>query len=377
MKILVAPDKFKGTLTAAAAAEAIASGWRRQRPADRLELLPISDGGDGFGLLLSRLLGARAQRTKTVDAAHRPGVATWWWQAKTKTALIESARVIGLAMLPPGNFHPFALDTFGLGTILQAAHAKGARQIIVGIGGSATNDGGFGLARALGWEFRDRRGKLIECWTNLSALAEIRPPKKLRFGKIIVAVDVQNRLLGTRGASRVYGPQKGLRPGDLELAERCLRRLALVAKRQLGRDFAIAPGAGAAGGLGFGLLAFLGARTKPGFDLFAASAELNRRLARANLVITGEGAIDRSTLMGKGVGQLAQRCRQAQVPCIGLVGVVVASGKGHRLFTRMRALTELTSANQAKAKPAFWLERLAMVAAKSLNSDLAALPSRA
>ena len=376
MKILVAPDKFKGTLTAEAAARAIARGWRRQRPADRLELLPISDGGDGFGLVLRRPLGGRAQNTRTIDAAHRPCVATWWWQAKTRTAIVESARVVGLAMLPPGKFHPFALDTFGLGKIVQAACARGARQIIIGIGGSATNDGGFGLARALGWEFYGRNGALIESWTGLAALAEIRPPRARRFVKIIVAVDVQNRLLGARGATRVYGPQKGLRPGDLKLAECCLRRLALVAKRQMSRDFSIVPSAGAAGGLGFGLLAFLGARTTSGFDLFAAQARLAQRLTAVELVITGEGAIDDSTLMGKGTGQLAQRCRRAEIPCLGLAGIVNTTSR-QKLFAQVRAMTELTTPARAKAKPAFWLERLAAAAAKSLNSDLAALTSRA
>lgn len=376
MKILVAPDKFKGTLTAEAAARAIARGWRRQRPADRLELLPISDGGDGFGLRLSRLLGARAQKTRTVDAAHRPCVATWWWQAKTKAAIIESTRVVGLAMLPPGRFHPFTLDTFGLGAVVRAARARGARQIIIGIGGSATNDGGFGLARALGWQFCDRGGQLIARWPDLAAVAEIRPPRARRCGKIIVAVDVQNRLLGAAGATRIYGPQKGLRPADLALAEKSLRRLARVMSRQTGKDFSRVPGAGAAGGLGFGLMTFLGAGVTSGFDLFAAHARLARRLRAADLVITGEGAIDDSTLMGKGTGQLAQRCRGAKIPCLGFAGVVNTTAR-RKLFGQVRALTELTTAARAQARAAAWLERLAAAAAKSLNSDPAALTSRA
>jgi glycerate kinase len=132
----------------------------------------------------------------------------WWWDAKTRTAIVESARVVGLAMLPPGKFHPFQLDTFGLGAVLQAAARKGARQIIVGIGGSATNDGGFGLARALGWRFLDTQDGEIESWTGLSALATIRPPKQRKLPEIIVAVDVQNKLLGPRGATHIYGPQK-------------------------------------------------------------------------------------------------------------------------------------------------------------------------
>jgi len=296
---------------------------------------------------------------RTIDAAHRPCDATWWWNAKSKTAIVESARVIGLAMLPPGKFHPFALDTFGLGAVISAAGAKGAKHILVGIGGSATNDGGFGLARALGWEFCDRFGKRIEHWTDLHRLAEIRAPKRRPGCRVTVAVDVRNPLLGRSGASRIYGPQKGLRANDFAPAERCLRRLALVAARQLGKDFARVPGSGAAGGLGFGLPAFAGARVQPGFELFAKLAGLERRLRRADRVVTGEGALDASTLMGKGVGQLARHCRELKIPCIGLAGVMQHTRELDRLFCRAAALTDLTSRKQAKTRPAFWLERLA------------------
>ena len=306
LKVLIIPDKFKGTLTAPAAAEAIARGWRKARPGDLLSLLPMSDGGDGFGEVTSALLKARIQRVRTVDAAHRPCVAKWWWEPKTRTAIIESAGVIGLAMLPPKRFHPFQLDTLGLGAVVQAAAKRGARRCLMGIGGSATNDGGFGLARALGWEFLDRKGVLIEHWTGLGQLERIRVPQRRRwFNSVVVATDVRNRLLGQRGATRVYGPQKGLRAQDLALAERCLGRLARVLKQQFGRDVAREPGTGAAGGLGFGLVAFLGAELQPGFELFARQAALDRHLRAADLVVTAEGAIDRSTLMGKGVGQIA------------------------------------------------------------------------
>jgi glycerate kinase len=230
----------------------------------------------------------------------------------------------------------------------------------MGIGGSATNDGGFGLARALGWEFLDREGEPIEQWTGLGQLARIRVPKRRRwFEGFVVATDVRNRLLGRRGASRVYGPQKGLRPRDFTRAERYLGRLARVARKQFGHDFAREQGAGAAGGLGFGLLAFLGAELQPGFDLFARQAALEQHLRAADLVVTGEGAIDRSTLMGKGVGQVAQRCRQLEIPCIGLAGIVSANLGAGALFTEVHALTELTTVAQSKAEPAHWLERLA------------------
>jgi glycerate 2-kinase len=360
LHVLIIPDKFKGTLTAAEAAEAIARGWRRERPGDSLDLLPMSDGGDGFGEVTSALVKARIQYVKTVDAAHRPCVAKWWWEPRRRIAIIESAAVIGLAMLPPKRYHPFQLDTLGLGAVVRAAVKRGARRCLIGIGGSATNDGGFGLARALGWEFLDGRGESIEQWTGLSRLERIRAPRRRRwFSSLVVATDVQNRLLGARGASRVYGPQKGLREPDFALAERCLSRLAHVVQRELGRDFAREPGVGAAGGLGFGLMAFLRAEMRPGFDLIARQASLERRLRAVDLVITGEGAIDRSTLMGKGVGQVGRRCRKLKIPCIGLAGMMnIGPGKG-TCFSEVRALTELTGVAQAKARPAYWLERLA------------------
>lgn len=368
LEVLIAPDKFKGTLTARDAAKAIAHGWRKARPQDLLELLPISDGGDGFGEVISELVGARRLRCKTVDAAQRPCKATWWWDAKTKTAIIESAKIVGLAMLPPEQFHPFDLDTFGLGAVLRTARDRGAKQILVGIGGSATNDGGFGLARALGWKFFNCDGRLIERWTDLHGLKRIQPPQRRGFGRVIVAVDVQNKLLGVRGATRIYGPQKGLQPQDFELAERCLRQLAHVvcsnglrppSSHRRSQSAATTPGSGAAGGLGFGLLAFPGAKLEPGFDLFARHAALKHRLRDADLVITGEGAIDRSTLMGKGVGQIAQRCLKLKIPCIGFGGVVENCARLKKTFTVVSALTELAPVEDAKANPALWLSRLA------------------
>ena len=365
--ILIIPDKFKGTLSASAAAQAIARGWAKTRPQDALELLPMSDGGDGFGEVISRLLDAKRRTIHTIDAAHRPSSAQWWWEPRSRTAIIESANIIGLAMLPPNAFHPFALDTAGVGAIIPALAAAGANRCLAGIGGSATNDGGFGLARALGWEFLDRTGRPLEQWTHLDRLARLRaPPRRRWFKELRVAVDVGNRLLGPKGATRVYGPQKGLQPEDFGRAERCLGRLARVVARQFGHDFARQPGAGAAGGLGFGLLAFLGARLEPGFDLFARLGGLAGRLRRAQLVITGEGGIDSSTLMGKGVGQIASRCRKLNIPCIGLAGLVHQRllAETRHGFTQLHALTELTSLEQAKAQPALWLERLAQRAAR-------------
>jgi glycerate kinase len=366
LKVLIAPDKFKGTLTAKQAAECMARGWRRARPDDTLELLPTSDGGDGFGEILGALLGASVRLVDTLDAAHRPVQAQWLWQPQTRTAIVESAKTIGLALLPPGQFHPFGLDTFGLGAVLAETAASGARRCLVGIGGSATNDGGFGLARALGWEFFNERGQALQHWTELHELSRIRSPQSsLRPDELLVAVDVQNPLLGPSGCTRVFGPQKGLRAEEFPQAERCLARLAEVAQRHLHRASADEPGAGAAGGLGFGLRTFLGARLEPGFALFAQYAELPRRLESAQLVLTGEGAIDASTLMGKGVGELALACEHRKLPCVGLAGIVAEGAKNARCFARLHAIApDLTSPEQAMAQPALWLECLATRAAE-------------
>lgn len=363
LKVLVVPDKFKGTLSAAAAAAAIARGWRQVRPKDKLRLLPMSDGGDGFGEVLGALCQARLQRTTTADAAGRRCKAAWWYDARTKTAIIESAKVIGLAMLPPGRFHPFELDSFGLGSVLRAASGKGAERCLLGIGGSATNDGGFGVAQALGWQFLDCTAEPIESWTKLTELAEIvAPTSKSLVRELIVAVDVDNPLLGRQGCSRVYGPQKGLKAKDMILAESNLKRLALVAGKR-GRDFSQTPGAGAAGGLGFGLLAFLGARVEKGFEAFARYADLSTNLEWADVVLTGEGRIDSSTTMGKGVGQIARLTNDLGKTCIGFAGELQDAKRSCRGLAFVMTLAQLAPVAHAKAKAAKCLERAARLVA--------------
>lgn len=372
LRVLIAPDKFKGTLSAAQAAQALARGWQRVRPADKVILCPVSDGGDGFGEVLAYLLGAHRQITRAVDAAHRPCRVTWWFEPRTRTAIVESARVIGLAMLPAGRFHPFELDTTGLGLVLRAAARRGAVRCILGLGGSATNDGGFGMACALGWKFYDAAGRRLESWTALDRLARVVPPAQHRwFRSLIAAVDVRNPLLGARGATRAYGPQKGMRPEQFVRAEACLRRWAAVLRDTGGRDFARLPGAGAAGGLGLAAVALLGGRFVPGFELVARHGGLRRHLARAEVVLTGEGALDRSTLMGKAVGRVATLCRQRGRPCLAFAGIVRPAREWAREFAGVYALTDFTSMGSAQQRAAFWLERLATWASREFTERTA------
>lgn len=369
LKVLIVPDKFKGTLAAPRVAQALAAGWQKIRPGDEVELLPMGDGGDGFGEIMAALTGAKQRSAVTVNARQARCVTRWWLEPETNTAIIEAAQTIGLAMLGPARPHPFRLDTRGLGILLARVAARGVRRCLVGLGGSATNDGGFGMARALGWEFLDRRRQPIQQWTDLAALVALRPPPAVeRFAELIMAADVQNPLLGPRGATRIFGPQKGLSPADLPIAERALRQLARVARETLGEDFSRRPGAGAAGGLGFACMAFLGAKPETGFEIFAHYAQLRRRLRSVDLVLTGEGQMDDSTLMGKGVGSLARLCRREGVACLGFAGTIQGQAdKNGRGFDRVFALTDLTTVEQAKSQPAKWLKLVAGEAARQAS----------
>ena len=363
-RILIVPDKFKGSLSALEAAEAIARGWAAACPDDTLTLLPMSDGGDGFGPVMAGALGLEEQLVDVVNAAGQAHPAAWWFDSESGQAVVETAQSNGLALLPRGRFHPFGLDTCGVGQLLLAAGQSGAAHCLTGIGGSATNDGGFGMARALGWVFRDESGKVIEQWTRLDGLALIESPTSRAWPSLKVASDVQNRLLGVDGATWVYGPQKGMRPEDFAKADACLGRLATVTAETLGSDFSLTPGSGAAGGLGFGLMAFAGATIESGFEVFAKATDLEAKVGQADFVVTAEGAIDEQTLMGKGTGQVAVFCRRLGKPSIGLAGQLALRQSevepGKRLFWRLAALVpDLACESEAMANAASHLEQLA------------------
>jgi glycerate kinase len=265
-------------------------------------------------------------------------------------------------MLPRGRYHPFQLDTRGLATVLQAVAKHKVQTCLIGIGGSATNDGGFGLAVGLGWQFLDRFGRPLQRWTDLSKLVRIvspPAPHPLRSLRVLVATDVENPLLGPRGATRIYGPQKGILPGDLGRAERALRRLSVIVRNTLGGHLDVQPGAGAAGGLGFGLTAFARATLQSGFDLYAGYAKLNAHLRWADLLVTGEGQMDASTLMGKGVGELARRAQSRHLPCIGIAGSCHDRPLLAEVFVAIGSLTpERFSQREAMHRPERCLRQL-------------------
>ncbi len=364
-RVLIVADKFKGTLSALSAAKSIQKGWKRRRPDDSIELLSMSDGGDGFGEVISHLLGCKTVKSKSVNAAGEPVMVDWWWNSEKRIAVVESARVIGLAMLKAGKYHPFNLDTFGLGVVLKTVFQKKPLKTLIGIGGSATNDGGFGMAKALGWKFFDRQSNEITNWINIDELFAIEKPNdKIKFGNVIVAVDVQNLLLGKKGASRIYGPQKGLKPDDILITEKALKRLVQVVKQRLNIDFSKTPGSGAAGGLGYGLMTFISAKPSSGFELFSKLSRLEKKIKKADIVITGEGALDCSTTMGKGVGEIAKLCKKYKVPCIALAGKVIKSKQIDANFNLALGLTDITTLENALSDAGYWLEKLAEKAAE-------------
>ncbi|MEI6948779.1 glycerate kinase [Paraflavisolibacter sp. H34] len=321
MRIVIAPDKFKGSLTSFEVCRFLAEGVRSVADADGLGQFPLADGGDGFGPVLQHYLQTETVACATADPLGRPLQASYQWSPASRTAFIESAAASGLALLAQGERDPMVTSTFGTGLLVKAALEKGAEKIILGLGGSATNDGGTGILAALGFKLLDGAGQeLPPCGRSLLALERLVPPPGLRPVPMELACDVQNPLYGPDGAAFVYGPQKGASPEAVRQLDEGLRRWAEVLRRQTGTDVAHLPGAGAAGGMAAGLLAFFPVVLRKGIDLVVAASGLEARLATADLLITGEGCIDAQSLQGKVVGRIAELGRQRGIPVIAFCG---------------------------------------------------------
>jgi len=326
VRILIAPDKFKGTLNAQEVAQNIAKGPLDVLPDALVELVPMADGGEGTAGAICDARGCSWLKCEAHDSLGREIEAHYGWIDQEKLAVMEMSEAAGMRRLSETERDPIRAATFGVGEMILDATKRGANEIIIGLGGSATNDGGFGMARALGFRFDFEREQEHEQEhedvrvTDLLKLKKIEKPSHLELPKIIAAVDVKNRLLGENGATRVFGPQKGASKSDLDNLERALTRLADVVATEFGVDYRDEAGAGAAGGLGFGLLSFCGATIRPGFEVVAEAVGLELKMKDADLVITGEGSLDRQTLEGKTPAGVARLARKLGKPVFAIVG---------------------------------------------------------
>ncbi len=329
MRVVVAPDSFKGSLSALGVAEAMERGIRSVFPQAEVVKVPIADGGEGTVEALVAAAGGRIERTAVRGPLDEIVNAHWGALSDGRTAVIEMAAASGLPLVPRERRDPRVTTTFGTGELMKAAMDAGLRRLIVGIGGSATNDGGTGMARALGVRFLDSAGAdLPGGGAALARLVRIDLSgldRRLLETEILVACDVDNPLTGPRGASAVYGPQKGATPEMVRELDAALERFATVAREATGRDVAGAAGAGAAGGLGAGLLFFTPARLRPGVGIVLETTGFERLVQGASLVLTGEGRTDFQTAMGKAPVGVAAAAKRAGVPVVCLSGGL---GKG-------------------------------------------------
>ena len=328
-RILVCPDSFKGSLSAAEASVAMARGAGRALPGARLAVLPLADGGEDTVEALSRARG-RKFRLRARGPLGRSCHAEFL-MLPGRIAVIEMAQAAGLTLVAPSRRSPLKASTYGVGEIMKKALRHGARRIIVFTGGSATTDGGAGMAQALGARLLDSRGRDIPPGgAGLLSLRRIcaKPLRRLLHGVTVQgATDVRNPLLGPRGAARMFSPQKGATPAQARLLERGLANLARVIRNDLGVDVRNIRGAGSAGGTGAGLVAFARAKLVPGAPLIFKYLGFDRHLRRANLVLTGEGSLDAQTLLGKLVAHVAGRAKCRGVPVLAFAGRVSLSSR--------------------------------------------------
>ncbi len=334
LKVIVAPNSFKGSISAPQAAMAIARGVREAFPDADVVEIPVADGGDGTVEALVAARKGTYRKVRVEGPLGDPVLASYGLIDEGRTAVVEMASASGFALVSEDARNVRKASTFGFGQLLEAAKRAQVVSVIAGIGGSATNDGGAGMAQALGYRLLDAAGsELPRGGAALATLERIDSSgvdPAWRAIKVMVACDVTNPLTGPEGASHVYGPQKGADPATVELLDRALARLAEVIERDFGKRVTDVPGAGAAGGTGAGLLAFLDAGLLPGAPLVVDASGFDSALPGARLVITGEGRVDSQTAYGKAPGEVARRAQAAGIPCLMLAG---SKGDGWETLT--------------------------------------------
>lgn len=334
MKILLAPDKFRGSLDAPQVCEAMTEGIRMVSPKIEVVSLPMADGGEGTLDLLLWYSGGKKQTAQVQDPLGRLIDAEYGLSADGKTAFIEMATASGLRLLKTEERNPLKTSTFGTGELIKLVLEAGVENIILGIGGSATTDAGIGMAAALGWQFLDENGKkLSPIGENLIKIKAIKQSSSTIYPQrrphsslnIKVACDVTNPLFGENGAAYVYGPQKGADKQAVELLNEGLQNIANVFERDFGKNYAQIAGTGAAGGLGFGAVAFINAELKEGVKLLMDFCDFDKNLKDVNLIITGEGKIDNQTLQGKLIKGITDRANNANIPIAAICGMLDVS----------------------------------------------------
>ena len=332
MKIVIAPDSFKGSLTALQVAGAIEVGLRRVFPDATIEKVPMADGGEGTVQSLVDATGGEILTTQVLDPLGNSIEAEYGVLGDGVTAVIEMAAASGLTLVPPNKRDPRITTTYGTGELIRAALAHGCRKLIIGIGGSATNDGGAGMAQALGAKLFNTRGDQVEpgggslATLNSIDLSELDP--RIAKTETVVACDVNNPLTGKQGASHVYGPQKGATPEMIEVLDANLAHFDKTVQRDLSKSVGNVPGAGAAGGLGAGLMAFLNASLKSGIEIVTEAIQLSKRFSDADLVITGEGQINFQTVFGKTPIGVAKVAKTHNLPVIAIAGSITDDSNG-------------------------------------------------
>jgi glycerate kinase len=352
VRILIAPDKFKGSLNAREVAENIAKGLREALRDARIDVVPMADGGEGTAEAICEARGCSWVKCKTHDPIGREIEARYAWIEAAELAVMEMSEAAGMRRLSESERDPVLATTFGVGEMILDAASRAANEIIIGLGGSATNDGGWGMARALGFRFFSNARELTKDASELRNLTTIEAPVAAGVSpasskmqptrppqlKIIAAVDVQNPLLGENGATRVFGPQKGVSKDELNVLEQALTRLADVVAEEFDFDYRDRPGVGAAGGLGFGLMSFCGATIRPGFDVVAEAVGLESKMKAVDVVITGEGSLDRQTLEGKTPAGVARLARKLGKKVFAIVGRTDGNRKVCELFDEVYEL---------------------------------------
>ena len=323
-KVVIAPDSFKGSMTAMEAASCIEDGLKRSLRGVSCRKLPMADGGEGTVQAIVDATGGSFVKRTVSDPLGRPIKATFGLSGDGKTVVMEMAAASGLALLKPKERNPMKTSTYGTGELMRHALKLGVRKILIGIGGSATNDGGTGMARALGIRFLDAKGRPVpDGAAALDKIAHIDVSKldpRFKGVAVEVACDVDNPLTGRKGAAQVYGPQKGATPAMVKALDAGLKNLAGVIKSDLGIAILKAPGSGAAGGLGGGLMAFVNGQLRPGVDIVIDSVKLAKGIKGCDLVITGEGRMDHQTAFGKTPAGVAKTAKAQGVPVIAICG---------------------------------------------------------